>query len=305
MAMNKHSSLRSRGSLIERAAEVYDFASALRAPPAPRMPDENLPAWNPPSVTSEAPRVRRAAGRTGIVDRTRLAEGGFIVPDGPANALAEEFRIAKRQLLRGAFGGSGVAALASGRTILVCSAQPDEGKTYCAVNLALSIAAESDIDVLLVDADLPKPEILTTLGLENGPGLIDAIADVTMDVESCVVATDIPNLSVLPAGRQDNNATELLASGRATALLAALVAHDARRVVILDSPPVLAASPASVLATHAGQTLMVVRADRSTEAQLRESLAMLAACPNIQLILNGVSFAGSGKRFGSYYGSGE
>lgn len=304
--MNKHSSLRTRGSLIERAAEVYDFAAALRAPPAPRMPDEDVAAWTPPAPApaGETPRARPATGRSGIVDRALLAEGGFIMPDGPANALAEQFRMAKRHLLRGAFGGIGTPALRAGRTILVCSAQPDEGKTYCAVNLALSMAAESDIDVLLVDADLPKPEILSTLGLENGPGLIDAVADSTRDVESCVIRTDIPNLSVLPAGRQDNNATELLASGRAAELLGTLT-DDPRRVVILDSPPVLAASPASVLATHAGQALMVVRADRSTEPQLREALAMIAACPSIQLILNGVSFAGSGKRFGSYYGYGE
>lgn len=310
--MNKHSSLRKRGSLIERAAEIYDFSAALRAPPPPRMPDEP-PApveVTPPSAAGSfepaAPRVRPARiGRPGIVDRALLREGGFIEPDGPVSALAEEFRMTKRQLLRGAFGGTGQDALAAGRTILVCSAQPDEGKTFCAVNLALSMAAESDIDVLLVDADLAKPEILSTLGLETGPGLIDAIVDPSIDVESCVIATDIPNFSVLPAGRVENNATELLASDRAGEILEQLGARDSRRVVIFDSPPILAASPASVLAIHAGQALMVVRADRSTEAQLREAVAMIGACGSIQLLINGVQFAGSGRRFGSYYSDGE
>ncbi len=305
--MNKHSAIEKRGSLLERAAEVYDFSTALRAPPPPRVPDPEALAVPQPEPAAHHPadapvRVRRVPGRRGTIDHTLLAEGGFILPDGPVSALAEEFRIAKRHLLRGAFGGAGQAALSAGRTILVCSAQPDEGKTFCAVNLALSMAAERDIDVLLVDADLAKPEILSTLGLENGPGLIDAIADPAIDIEECVIATDVPNLSVLPAGRQDNNASELLSSARACHLLTALTACDPHRLVILDSPPVLAASLATVLATLAGQSVMVVRADRSTEAQLREALALVAACPSIQLLLNGVEFAASGRRFGSYYG---
>ena len=189
--------------------------------------------------------------------------------------------------------------------ILVASAQPNEGKTFCAVNLALSIAAEKDVEVLLIDADFAKPEILSILGLEGGPGFIDALADPAVDPESCIIRTDIPNLLVLPAGRQTNEATELIASDRTRAVLDMLMARNPARVVIFDSPPALAASPASVLALHVGQVVMVVRADQTSEPDLREALALLAGCTSIQLLLNGVRFARRRTGFGQYYGHGE
>ena len=96
--------------------------------------------------------------------------------------------------------------------ILIASPQADEGKTFCAVNLALSMASERDFEVLLVDADVTRPSVLSTLGLEAGKGLIDALADPSVDVEACVIRTDLGSLSVLPAGRAANEATELIAS---------------------------------------------------------------------------------------------
>jgi exopolysaccharide/PEP-CTERM locus tyrosine autokinase len=292
-----------RSSLLERAAEVYDFKAALER----RQPVEPLPesAASPPlaaaPVVSDAPHP----GRYGEIDRVELADAGFIVPDAPVSAIAEEFRIVKRQLLIAARGGPGVAPIERGRMILVASAQPDEGKTFCAVNLALSIAAEKDVEVLLIDADFAKPEVLSILGLESGPGFIDALADPAVDVEACVIRTDIPNLSVLPAGRRTNEATELVASDRTRTLLEQLVARNPGRILIFDSPPTLAASQASVLALHVGQVLMVVRADKTSEPELREALGHLGGCASIQLLLNGVAFAPRGRRFGSYYGFGE
>ena len=137
----------------------------------------------------------------------------------------------KRQLLRGADDA------ANGRTILVCSARPDEGKTFCAINLAISLAAEKDVEVILVDADVAKPEILSTLGLEAGPGLIDAIADAQVDVEACLIRTDIPGLTGAARRPQTYEATELLASARTSAVLDRLRSRDPRRVILFDSPP--------------------------------------------------------------------
>ncbi len=327
--MNKHSALRSSGSLLERAAEVYDFGAALSRArePGPRPEPELRPAPSeapravPPRQHSEpvsvpaspvatpspaprpAPAQARAPGRRGTVDTAGLAEAGYILPDAPVTGLAEEFRIIKRQLLLGV----GRPGLPDGksRSILICSAQPDEGKTFCAVNLALSLAGEKDLDVLLVDGDFAKPEILSTLGLEGEKGLIDAIADPRIDPESLVIGTDIRGLSVLPAGSHVNNVTELLASGRTREVLAALAGASPRRLVLFDSPPALVASPASVLATHVGQLVLVVRADRTTEADLKEAVGLLSGCEEISLILNGAGFAANGRRFGSYYGYGQ
>jgi protein-tyrosine kinase len=299
-----------RGSLLERAAEVYDFKAALaRRQTIPATPQ---PVATPEPARPTAPAANRPAeliplhtGRFGKVDREELREAGFILPDAPVSAIAEEFRIVKRQLLLAAQGSGGAAAIDRGRMILVASAQPDEGKTFCAVNLALSMATEKDVEVLLVDGDFAKPEILSILGLEGGPGFIDALEDASIDVETLVIRTDVPNLSVLPAGRPTNEATELVASERTRTLLEALVSRNPARIVIFDSPPALAASQASVLALHVGQVLMVVRADRTSEPELREAIGLLSGCGSIQLLLNGVAFAPRGKRFGSYYGFGE
>jgi protein-tyrosine kinase len=297
--------LRRGPSLVERAASVYDFGAPLRGsgmPPVTPVEPQPRSAADPAplSLQTEAvtPRsfVPAPPPRVGTVDLDGLRDGGFITPDAVASPLAEEFRIVKRQLLRDA------NDVEQGRSILVCSARPDEGKTFCSVNLALSLAAEKDMDVVLVDADVAKPDILSTLGLEAGPGLIDAIADTSVDVEACLIRTDIPGLSVLPAGRHSNEATELLASDRTRAVLDQLRMRDPRRVIIFDSPPALAASPASVLAMHCGQLVFVVRAERSTEGDLREALDLLSACPRPQLLLNGVEFGGANRRFGRYYG---
>ena len=227
------------------------------------------------------------------------------MPDAAPGSLAEEFRIVKRQLLLNASGAASGKPLERGRMILVCSAQPNDGKTFCAVNLALSLASERDTDVLLVDADVAKPEVLSTLGIEGGPGLMDALEDPSIDVESLIIRTDIPKLSVLAAGRQANNDTEMLASARTKQVLDGLASNHPNRIIIFDSAPALAASPASVLALNVGQVMMVVRADRTTESELRDALALVDGCPNISLLLNGSSYFGGNHSFGSYYGQGE
>lgn len=287
-----------RPSLLERAAEVYDLSAARAARPASPM---DLPPPPPAeAVVARLPLADTARpGRFGAIDREELREAGYILPDAPVSALAEEFRIVKRQLLLNAVEGGD----ARSRRILVASAVPNEGKTFCAVNLALSMANERDFEVLLVDADVAKPSVLSTLGLEAGPGLMDVIADPALDPEACVIRTDLGRLSVMPAGQQHNEATELIAADRTRAVVEALGARP-NRITIFDSPPALAASPASVLALHVGQTMMVVRADQTGESELRDALKLLEGCADIRLLLNATT-AGLGRsRFASYYGYG-
>jgi Mrp family chromosome partitioning ATPase len=188
---------------------------------------------------------------------------------------------------------------------MIGSANPGEGKTFSAVNLALSLAAEADYDVLLVDGDIAKPSVMARLGLEDGPGLMDVLADPMLSLADCLVQTDLPGLKVLPAGASTTHDTELLASSRTEELFARLEAGAPRRIIIVDSPPVLAASAATVLAGHVGQLIMVVRADETAEAALRDAIGLMGACPHIQLLLNGVKFSPGGRRFGTYYGQGE
>ena len=314
--MNEHSPLSRTGSLLERAAELYGFGIAA-TPPAPvaepevarQAQAEPAPVPQPAPVAAKpgpAPKRAPLAVPTGPVhpiDRRRLRQSALIEPEAPVGALAEEFRIVKRQLLLNARAMTGVAEEKK-RTILLSSAQPGEGKTFCALNLALSISGEPDTEVLLVDGDFPNPQVLATLGLQAEAGLVDAIADPRLDPESLVLRTDLPGLSILPGGRQVSNVTELLASERARDIVARL-AERPNRIILFDSPPALMASPATVLAGLAGQLVMVVRADRTSESDLREALELLSACERVSLLLNGAGFAAGGRRFGAYYGYGQ
>ena len=330
-------------SLLERAAELYDFGAALRAPAPARAPDAptaRVPAPAPaPQPVSEAvappaptpapepapapapapaepapvlrvvrpaepaPR-RRHSGAVAAVDRERLAKAGFILADGPS-AVAEEFRLIKHELLADMEKRTGLTEERR-RAILICSAQPQAGKTFCAINLALSLAGERDVEVVLVEADFPKPDLLSTLGIaDDGPGLVDLLADPVADPEDFVIRTDVEGLSVLPAGRKANNVPELLASDRTREVLAKLVAGDRRRIILFDSPPALMASHATVLAGHVGQALVVVRADQTTEADLRETIGLLRGCGHVGLILNAAGLAVTGRKFGAYDGYGH
>jgi exopolysaccharide/PEP-CTERM locus tyrosine autokinase len=319
-------------SLIERASQMYDFRKAisqdtpqlpqeqvaqkpvqpsepakpaLQVPPVALPPEAAAPLAMPAAVSQPLPRRSRPSLPVAAIDRDKLREAAFIVPDGPVTSVSEEFRIVKRRLLASiqAEANAGLGAVA--QRILICSAQPNEGKTYSAINLALSIATEQDHDVLLVDADFAKPSILSSLGIEGQLGLMDALADPSVAVEDCIIPTDIRGLSVLPAGRQTNTDSEYLASARTQEVLARLTDGAPGRIVIFDSPPLLAASPAAALAQHVGHALMIVRADVTSERALRDALGLISGCNQIQLLLNGVKFSPSGRSFGSYYGYGE
>jgi Mrp family chromosome partitioning ATPase len=279
-------------SLIERVSSGLAFAA-----PPPREP--RVESEGPQSLAPHA-----FGGAQHPIDRDRLREQGCIVPGDPVTALFEELRLIKRPLLLAAAESRAGRGAPHGERILVASAMPGEGKTFAAVNLALAIAAEKDNEVLLVDADFAKPSVLSTLGLPGGPGLMDAIADPSVRVEDCVVCTDVPGLSVLPAGQSTYADTEFLASARTGQVLDRLSVNASNRLIIFDSSPALAASPAAELAAHVGQALVVVRADRTGEAALADALTLLSACPDRKLLLNGAAFSPTGRKFGAYYGYG-
>lgn len=256
---------------------------------------EQAPAYGAQPATPAAPAFHR-------INHQRLALEGFAVPGGAANAQVEEFRIVKRQLLEQVEDlrrqGAGVEAQA----ILVTSALPEEGKTFVAINLAMSIAAEKDSEVVLVDLDMARSSVLSTLGLPSGPGLVDAIADPRIDVRDLVIKTDLGGLSVLPGGRPTASDAEYLASARAKAVLARLVEGHPNRVVVFDTPPVLAAALAVEVAKLSAQTVLVVKAEKTSGSAVQDAAGLLSAgCPNVQALLNGVQFSPSGRRFGTYH----
>jgi exopolysaccharide/PEP-CTERM locus tyrosine autokinase len=310
------------GSAFKPAAVPTDFAPKRPAPAAapvetapvvaPRAPEPQQvfvpePVAGPEPLLAEPVPVSHPTRFSGVqhkIDRAHLREQGLIEPEGAVTTLLEEFRIVKRQLLQSAREGHHDDAIHNAQRVLICSPLPGEGKTFCAVNLALAIAAEKDSEVLLVDADFAKPSVLSVLGLPGGPGLMDALADPSIRVEDCVIGTDIPGLSVLPAGNQTTRDSELVSSNRTAQVLDRLTQGTPNRMVIFDSPPALAASPAAELANHVGQAVLVVRADSTGQSAIEDALHLLSNCPDIKLLLNAAMFSPSGRRFGSYYGYG-
>ncbi|MGF7153152.1 P-loop NTPase family protein [Novosphingobium gossypii] len=315
-------------SLFERANGRFDFDSLIAKPttfperpvrrgasmapvvrsspttsasiaPAPVAPVADHVQSTP---AEPAPEPARFSTTFHPVDREHLREQGLIVPEGAVTELLEEFRIVKRQLLVQAADLRRQKAGPMAQRVLISSPHPGEGKTYCALNLALSIAAERESEVLLVDADFAKPSILSGLGLPGGPGLMDALMDDSIDVADCVLGTDIPGLWVLPAGDTTAHDSEYLSSSRTARILDRLTQGAPNRMVVFDSPPALAASPAAELAKYVGQTVVIVRADRTGRGALDDTISLLNACPNVQLLLNAAQFSPSGRRFGSYYG---
>ncbi len=193
--------------------------------------------------------------------------------------------------------GKGLEPLPNGRLIMVASAMPGEGKTFTAINLAFSIAMEKDLHVVLVDADVAKPQISKMFGVDAEKGLLDAVADPAIDVEQLIIPTDVPNLFLLPAGKLSEQATELLASDRTIAAMDRLLQKDKSRIILFDSPPLLLTTEAPALAQIVGQVVVVVCADSTEQHTLVHALSYLPEGCSPSLILNQTT----AKSAGSYY----
>jgi protein-tyrosine kinase len=238
----------------------------------------------------------------GVINLARLKQAGMITPDGERSGLSEEFRQIKRPLLMNAF-NQGVAPIKNGNLIMVTSSLPGEGKSFCSVNLAMSIAMEMDHTVLLVDADVAKPSIPQLLGLKADKGLLDLLLDESLQLSDVLIKTNVEKLTILPAGRGHRYSTELLASVAMRRLIEEMGKRYQDRIIIFDSPPLLATSEARVLASHMGQIVVVVEAQKTTHEAIREALKHLEHCEVVGMLLNkGRHAPGHDYYYGSYYG---
>jgi len=226
-----------------------------------------------------------APTRTLVINQDALRVAGLLPPSHQERELAQQFRQIKRPLINNAL-GRGVAPLPQGNLVMVASAVPGEGKTFTSLNLALSMRLEEDVTVLLVDGDVVNPRITRILGLENEPGLLDVVRDPGVSVGSAILATDVPGLAFLPAGRPDANPTELLASTRMRDVAALLGGHDATRLVLFDSAPLMLTTESHALAQVVGQILVVVRADQTPQHVVLDALETLGEGKPVSLVLN-------------------
>jgi protein-tyrosine kinase len=279
-------------SLVERALKKIQESRAHgpqgSLPPASTIPLQ--PAR--PAAAAPAPRVAAVptlepARPTRIVriDREALRQAELLPPPTQERQLAGEYRQIKRPLIANAL-GRGVPKMPHGHRIMVASALPGDGKTFTSINLALSIALEKDLSVVLVDADVAKAHLSRTFGVHAETGLMDLLRDEHQDPEALILPTDVPGLSILPAGRAIDTATELLASARMEQVTAQMSARDSKRIVLFDSPPLLITSEAMALASVVGQIVMVVRAGVTPQSAVLDAIELLGEGKSIGLVLN-------------------
>jgi exopolysaccharide/PEP-CTERM locus tyrosine autokinase len=235
------------------------------------------------------------------IDHDALQASGMVSAHSDRSLIAEEFRMIKRPLILKAFDDK-AAGKRPGNLVMVSSARPGEGKTFCAVNLAMSIALERDLTVMLVDGDIAKPSIPSVLGIETDRGLIDLIADDSLDLSDVLLRTDIENLTILPAGRPHQLATELLASDKMERFANDIAKRYPDRMIIFDSPPVLMSSIPGVLALHVGQIVFIVRAEKTTQTSVDSALGQIGECENIYLLLNKARTMVGSDRLDGYHG---
>jgi protein-tyrosine kinase len=283
--------------IIEKAAGKLAQAGAGRGVQKPSAPVESVPVVDAPQPASIETKTQ---SKKIDLDLARLHELGMITPDGPRTGVAEEFRAIKRSLITNVLEHKGESSRPN-NLIMVTSALPGEGKTFCSINLAISIAMEFDHTVLLIDADVARPSVPKKLGIEVDQGLMDVLLEPDLDVADVMLKTNIERLTLLPAGMRHRHSTELLASKAMNNFLHEIAHRYNDRIVIFDSPPLLLTTESRALATRMGQIVMVVEGEKTTQYSLKNALRQIESCPNINLIYNKAKAFRGLENYGYYY----
>lgn len=300
-------------------------AIATAAAPSPAMTtsapaataDAPIPA--PAPTPSPAPAVSVAVAATASaggsstraaqhsdtieLDLPALAQRKLLVPGCDDRGLINEFRAIKRPLVTNAL-GKNAANVKRGNVIVVTSAMPGEGKTYCAINLALSMAAQVDNTVLLIDADVVKPALSKRLGLPPTLGLLDLLSETPRPVNEVLLRTNLPKLALIASSAPRPDSAERISSDRMEALIDEMAKRYPDRIIVIDAPPLLLTNESRVLASLAGQVVMVVEAGRTTRRAVHDAFQAVESCPVVMSILNKRSQAMRGYGYGYGYGDG-
>lgn len=229
-----------------------------------------------------------SSGRPVIqLDFDYLKGRGFLVPDDKTSKIHQEFRLVKRRLLDNAFGRLR-PVVGNGRLIMVTSSLPSEGKTFSAINLAISIAIGGEHPVLLIDADIARPSVSNTLQLDipDEVGLTDYLEDPTIPISELLHETSVPGLSLMTAGHLNHRPVDLLASNNMAQLVERLKTMLPHHVIIFDTPPLLPVTETRSLSALVGQVMLVVAAGETPRSAVNESLLQLENCEAVGLLFN-------------------
>jgi protein-tyrosine kinase len=233
------------------------------------------------------------------VDNAALRARGYFPEQDRDRQFADQYRRIKRPLIDKALAGS--AVIGEPRVIMVTSALPGDGKTFTSINLALSMALERDVSVLLIDCDVAKRHISEIFGLADQSGLLDVLLDENLDPETAIVPTTTRGLSILPSGRRVAGTAELLSSNRMRKIVTSLCTRNPRRILLLDSPPLLVTNEGRALVKIAGQVVLVVRAGETPRHAVQAAVELFDAQQAGGVVLNQVQ----GSSTEGYYGYGS
>jgi len=297
-----------KASTIERTLEK-------QAQQTPASPVETAPAVPPVTETPSAPVTPATSStsktvpstpevKTLTLDLESLDERGFVSVSNARKLINEEYREIKRKLLKNAFGALS-KTLNNSNIIMVSSARPSEGKTFTAINLALSIASEQDKTVLLVDADVLKPNVTRTLRVDHQDGLMEYLLDEDKDIADVLYRTNVDKLRIIPAGQTHHLSTELLASERMAYTIDEFSNRYPDRIVIIDTPPLIGINESAILASFAGQAVIVTEEGRTKLNDINSIVDRLNPDMAVGFVVNKAvnESAENGNYYGYYYGS--
>lgn len=280
----------------EQEQEQAITTAAAAATTAPKMTKHEYVSREASDTHSERNQVQ--------LDLKSLEQKGFVSLSTQRRLINEEYRVVKRKLINNAFGPL-ASTLHHPNLILVSSSRPGEGKTFSSINLALSIALEQDKTVLLVDADVLRPKVAKTLGVDYPLGLTDYLLSPDVKVADILLNTNVPRLKLITAGSPHHLSTELLASDRMLNLATEFANRYADRLVILDAPPLLGVNETAVLAAMCGQGVLVVEENKTRLAEIEQSVSLLPAEMAVGFLINKAHRnQGKGYGYGYYYGAG-
>lgn len=234
------------------------------------------------------------------IDLQSLSNRNFVSIATERRLIYEEYRVIKRKLINNAFGGLS-STLKHPNLILVSSSRPGEGKTFTSVNLALSIALEQDKTVLLVDADVLRPNVSRTLEISTPLGLTDYLSSTDVKAADIIYSTNVDRLKLITAGKPHHLSTELLASDKMIELVNEFASRYPDRIVIFDAPPLLGVNETAVLAGMCGQAVVVLEENKTKLNELDKALSLLPKELAVGFVINKAYYSRD-KGYGYGYG---
>jgi protein-tyrosine kinase len=202
----------------------------------------------------------------------------------PRSKEAEQFRILRARLRK-------FAEEKQHKMLLVLGTCPQEGKSFIASNLAISICQAGNSPVLLMDGDLRRPKLHKLFGLKAPKGLADYLAG-TASFDEIVCVTDVAGLYVIPAGDIPHNPSELIASDRMKLFLNNIKTKFSSCWLIIDSPPVISTPEPAILVEHADGFIYVIQADKTDRKLVRDSLSRIDTNKILGVVINRIAYQG-------------